>query len=341
MAAASLVSLWVLFSGVALFPGSCSPQHHNILKLKMISPFTHNLSTSKIIDSHLHIWASPQEASEFPYAPGQEPPVPGNLHFLLQNMEEAGVDGVLIVQPIFHKFDHSYVTSALKKYPTKFVGCCLANPTDDGSGLKQFEDLVLKDGYRAVRFNPELWPAGEKMTNKVGKAIFQRAGELNVPVGFLCMKGIGLYMSEIEQLCTEFPSTVVLIDHLGFIKPPLNEEEGLVFSQLLNLSRFPKVYVKFSSLFQVSREKFPYLDLAPLLSQVVASFGANRVMWGSDFPYAAAECGYKAAKEAVLLIANQISLPPSDLEWIMGRTVAQLFPNQWTDAKQGFHRERE
>lgn len=25
-------------------------------------------------------------------------------------MEEAGVDGVLIVQPIFHKFDHSYVT---------------------------------------------------------------------------------------------------------------------------------------------------------------------------------------------------------------------------------------
>ncbi|KAL5167575.1 Glutaredoxin-C1 [Glycine soja] len=281
------------------------------------------------------------KASEFPYAPGQEPPVPGNLHFLLQNMEEAGVDGVLIVQPIFHKFDHSYVTSALKKYPTKFVGCCLANPTDDGSGLKQFEDLVLKDGYRAVRFNPELWPAGEKMTNKVGKAIFQRAGELNVPVGFLCMKGIGLYMSEIEQLCTEFPSTVVLIDHLGFIKPPLNEEEGLVFSQLLNLSRFPKVYVKFSSLFQVSREKFPYLDLAPLLSQVVASFGANRVMWGSDFPYAAAECGYKEAKEAVLLIANQISLPPSDLEWIMGRTVAQLFPNQWTDAKQGFHRERD
>ncbi|KAL2663256.1 hypothetical protein AAZV13_02G086400 [Glycine max] len=60
-----------------------------------------------------------------------------------------------------------------------------------------------------------------QMINKVGKAIFQRAGELNIPVGFWCMKGIGLYISEIEQLCTEFPSTVVLIDHLGFIKPPL------------------------------------------------------------------------------------------------------------------------
>lgn len=32
-------------------------------------------------------------------------------------MEEAGVDGVLIVQPIFHKFDHSYVTRFVSHFP--------------------------------------------------------------------------------------------------------------------------------------------------------------------------------------------------------------------------------
>ncbi|KAK7340830.1 hypothetical protein VNO77_21544 [Canavalia gladiata] len=299
--------------------------------------FSETASTSKVIDSHLHVWASPQEASKFPYFPGQKPTLPGNADFLLQCMEEAGVDGALIVQPINHKFDHSYVTSVLKKYPTKFVGCCLANPADDGSGLKQFEHLVVQDGYRAVRFNPYLWPSGEKMTNEVGKALFQKAGELNVPVGFMCMKGLDIHISEIEQLCTEFPSTVVLLDHLGFCKPPINDEEGLVFSQLLNLSRFPQVYVKFSALFRVSRAQFPYHDLSPLLSQVVSHFGANRVMWGTDFPFVVAECGYKGAKEAVHHIANQISLPSSDLEWIMGRTAAQLFQNQLTVSNQGFH----
>ncbi|XP_057436348.1 uncharacterized protein LOC130728795 [Lotus japonicus] len=282
-------------------------------------------STSKVIDSHLHVWASSQEAGKFPYSPGQEPTLPGHVDFLLQCMEEAGVDGALIVQPINHKFDHSYVTSVLKKYPTKFIGCCLANPADDGSGLKQFEHLVLKDGYRAVRFNPYLWPSGEKMTNEVGKALFQKAGELNVPVGFMCMKGLDLHISEIEQLCTEFPSTVVLLDHLAFCKPPVNDDEALIFSRLLNLSRFPQVYVKFSALFRVSRVQFPYLDLSPLLYQVVSSFGANRVMWGSDFPFVVPECDYKVAKEAVHLIANDISLPSSDLDWIMGKTVAQLF----------------
>lgn len=32
-------------------------------------------------------------------------------------------------------------------------------------------------------------------------------------------QGLGLHVSEIEELCTAFPSTVVLLDHLGFTKP--------------------------------------------------------------------------------------------------------------------------
>ncbi|KAL3511473.1 hypothetical protein ACH5RR_030874 [Cinchona calisaya] len=287
-------------------------------------------SKSKVIDSHLHVWASPQEAAEkYPYFPGQEPTLPGRVEFLLQCMKEAGVDGALIVQPINHKFDHSYVTSVLKKYPSKFVGCCLANPTEDGKGVEEFENLILKDGYCAVRFNPYLWPSGQKMTNDIGKAIFSKAGELGVPVGFMCMKGLNLHISEIKELCTEFPKTTVLLDHLAFCKPPINDEDSKLFSELLKLSRFPQVYVKFSALFRVSRNPYPYDDLSQALSQVVSSFGANRVMWGSDFPYVVAECGYKEAKEAAFRLAQQVPLSSSELEWIMGNTIQQMFKRQW------------
>ncbi|XP_059278255.1 uncharacterized protein LOC132032620 isoform X3 [Lycium ferocissimum] len=262
---------------------------------------------TKVIDSHLHVWASPQEC-----------------------MEEAGVDGALIVQPINHKFDHSYVTSALKKYPSKFVGCCLANPAEDGSGIKQLEDLVLEDGYRAVRFNPYLWPSGEKMTNEIGKALFSKAGELGVPVGFMCMKGLLLHLQEIEELCTEIPSTVVLLDHVAFCKPPKNDEERQGFLELLKLSRFPQVYVKFSALFRVSRNPYPYEDLSQVLAQLVSSYGAPRIMWGSDFPFIVAECGYREAREAVSYLAVQGHLPSSATEWIMGKTVMQLFDGKWS-----------
>ncbi|GAV71325.1 Amidohydro_2 domain-containing protein [Cephalotus follicularis] len=291
---------------------------------------TSSLSKTKIIDSHLHVWATPQQAADkYPYFPGHEPSLPGNVDFLLQCMEEAGVDGALIVQPINHKFDHSLVTSVLQKYPTKFVGCCLANPAEDISGAKQLEQLVLQDGYRAVRFNPYLWPSGQQMTNEVGKAMFSKAGELGVPVSFMCMKGLNLHISEIEELCTEFPSTTVILDHLAFCRSPTNEEETLAFSNLLKLSTFPQVYIKLSGLFRVSRKPFPYEDLSPLFSQVVSCFGANRVMWGSDFPFVVPECGYKGAKEAVFHAASQVSLSSPELEWIMGRTIMQLFNYQW------------
>eukprot|EP00268_Persea_americana_P050760 TRINITY_DN5546_c0_g1_i2.p1 TRINITY_DN5546_c0_g1~~TRINITY_DN5546_c0_g1_i2.p1 ORF type:complete len:224 (+),score=43.47 TRINITY_DN5546_c0_g1_i2:545-1216(+) len=168
-----------------------------------------------------------------------------------------------------------------------------------------------------------------QMTNEVGKAIFSRAGALGVPVGFMCMKGLNLHLSEIIELCSEFPSTTVILDHVAFCKPPENDLESETFSSFLKLSRFPQVYVKFSALFRVSRKPFPYEDTSHLLSQVISSYGANRVMWGSDFPYVVPECSYKGAKEAVLHVASLASLSPSDLEWVMGKTVQQLFPNSW------------
>ncbi|KAI4368518.1 hypothetical protein MLD38_017067 [Melastoma candidum] len=287
-------------------------------------------SDRKIIDAHLHVWASPEEAADkFPFFPGQEPTLPGDVDFLLQCMDEAGVDGALIVQPINHKFDHSLVASALKKYPSKFAGCCLANPAEDGVGIKQLEQLVLKDGFRAVRFNPYLWPSGQKMTNEVGKAMFAKAGELRVPVGFLCMKGLSLHIAEIEELCSEFPSTIVLLDHVAFCKVPKNDEESRAFAELLKLSRFPQVYVKFSALFRVSRMPFPYTDLSDALTKLISSFGASHIMWGSDFPFIVPECGYKGGKEAISLIAEKAQVTPSDMEYIWGKTARQLFPGHW------------
>lgn len=134
---------------------------------------------------------------------------------------------------------------------------------------------------------------------------------------------------DIIQLCTEFPSTPVLLDHLAFCKPPIDDEERQHFSSMLQLSRFPQVYIKFSALFRVSRKPCPYDDLSQALSEVVSSYGANRVMWGSDFPYVVPECGYKEAKEAVVHLAQQVPLSSSDLEWIMGKTVAMMFGGPW------------
>ena len=49
----------------------------------------------------------------------------------------------------------------------------------------------------------------------------------------------------------------------------------------------------------------------------------------SDFPFVVPECGYKGAKEAASLIASEASLSSSEVEWMMGKTLMQLFQGQW------------
>jgi len=279
---------------------------------------------SRKIDSHLHVWASPQEAAQFPYEPGQEPPCAGDAAFLLENFQEAGVQGALIVQPINHKFDHSYVSHVIAQYPGKFVGCCLADPTEGGGGVQELERLVKECGYRAVRFNPYLWPEGSPMTDEVGRAMYQKAGELSVPVGFMCFQGLMLHIQDIVTLCTDYPETQVLIDHFGFCKGTDGED----WKELLALAKFPQVHVKLSAFFRVSNGKFPYEDTAAQVRQLVETFGAKRLMWGSDFPFVVEQCGYTNAAQTLEGVAGG-ALSDEDKEWIMGGTAMSLFPNGW------------
>ncbi|GJP74101.1 hypothetical protein CLOP_g4736 [Closterium sp. NIES-67] len=246
-------------------------------------------------------------------------------------MDAAGVQGAIITQPINHKFDHSYVTNALRQHPARFIGSCLADPTQGGGGVGEMERLVLEEGYQCVRFNPYLWPDGEKMTNGLGQAMFARAGELGVPVAFMCFKGFHLHAEEIEQLCAAHPATRVILDHFGFCHNPNHPDatpaDLTTWDRLLSLARFPQVYVKTSAHFRVSRQPYPYSDTWEQARDFIRTFGAHRLLWGSDFPFVVNECGYKEIWD--LLRSDTTGLSKDERLWIQGATAASLFPSAW------------
>ncbi|KAL3692108.1 hypothetical protein R1sor_005759 [Riccia sorocarpa] len=187
-------------------------------------------------------------------------------------------------------------------------------------GTAAFHRLYLK--FR-------LWPAGVRS----GLLVKSCYGELGAVVGFMCFKGLLLHIDEIEELCSEFHSTKVMIDHFGFCKPAQSKEEEEAWMRLLLLSRFSQVYVKTSAFFRVSRESFPYKDTWPLVQQLVETFGASRILWGSDFPFIATDCGYlNACRELPSLMASNLSLSPEEWEWILGGTAYELFAGAWQES---------
>lgn len=201
-------------------------------------------------------------------------------------MEEAGVDGALIVQPINHKFDHSYVRRAIALHPEKFKGMLLHDPTMSAAdAIARLEELALA-GFVGVRFNPYLWEKiGEHnwapMSEGAGLAVYKRCGELNIAVGVMCFEGLSIHYDDIVQLVDSSPNTTLILDHFGFTS--LLDDNS--FDQLLLLAKYPAICVKMSALFRLN-DTSPYIQIyrkrfLPLL----AAFGADRLLYGSDFPF--------------------------------------------------------
>ena len=284
--------------------------------------------SNRVIDSHLHVWASQSEASNgFPYV--QEPPESlrdrASTDELLKHMADNGIDGALIVQPINHKYDHSYVLQAMKTHPDKFKGMLLHDPSLSAEdGVARLEELSLQ-GFVGVRYNPYLWPKVSEdppkwasMSEGVGLAVYKRCGELGMPVGVMCFQGLDLHYDDIVALLDKSPQTKLILDHFGFTS--LDKPE--TFDLLLSLAaKYPQVYVKVSALFRQG-DTSPYdrvrdERLVPLLQ----AFGSSRLLFGSDFPFVLEQPeGYGTNQLVASWLENE-----DDRNAIMGGTVEQLF----------------
>ena len=215
-------------------------------------------SSHRVIDSHLHVWSNGKE----PYPWEVEPPdvlkETATYEVLVNAAREAGVSGALIVQPANHKYDHTYVTNALRKYPAFFRGMCLANPTLPPAEAVATLMSLHGEGYVGVRFNPYLFPDG--MDSEVGRALYKAAGELDMPVGVMAFGGFPAQLPAIKALLAHAPATKLIIDHMGFFRQPAtgglladaatNDEEA--WAALMELGKLPQVYVKVSALFRTS-----------------------------------------------------------------------------------------
>ena len=289
-------------------------------------------SNTKVIDSHLHVWANSKEASTgFPYADGKEPPEnlrdKASTAELLKKMDASGVDGALIVQPINHEFDHSYVVEAMKSNPRRFKGMLLHDPSlAQEAAVARLENLALQ-GFVGVRFNPYLWPKTEdgvltKMSNPSGAgiAVYKRCAELNMPVGVMCFQGLNLHYDDILELIEASPDTTLILDHFGFTG--LDEEGNAAFEKLLELSRFPNVIVKISALFRLKDES-PYKRVEQeRLKPLLEKFGSDRLMFGTDFPFVLEQ---PESYEGMVKLTSSWLSNDQDRHNVMGGTAERIF----------------
>jgi predicted TIM-barrel fold metal-dependent hydrolase len=221
----------------------------------------------------------------------------------------------VLIQVIHYRWDNGYLADVLKRYPGKFQGVCRVDP-EDAAAPDTLSELTAQ-GFRGVRLSPAANASGDWIGGPLMKPLWRRCGELKVPMTLLIPAS---RLPQVVPLLESNPELTVVIDHMADC--PLDRPDLL--AGLLAFARYPKVFVKISHLWSLSKQAYPYRDSLEQVKKLRDSFGAARLMWGTDWPIATEMLDYS---QRVKLYDEHLSFLNRDEQMdVMYRTVQRVWP---------------
>jgi L-fuconolactonase len=274
-----------------------------------------NLEPSPIVDAHVHLWT---KDPRYPWAPETKnpPEKDATAEMLLALMQASGVQRAIVIQVIHYRWDNRYVADVLKKFPKFFRGVARVNP-EDPAAPDHLTQLTTHDGFHGVRLSPSGEASGDWLRGPLMPPLWQRCDDLKVPMTLLTPV---TRLPEVARLAERFPNLTLVIDHMA--DSPLNQPKEL--EKLIDLRRFPKLFVKISHSWSLSAQPYPYQDAHAQIRRLYDAFGPKRLMAGTDWPLVEKYCTYAEAVD--LARARLDFLNAEDRRWICGRTAEQVWP---------------
>jgi predicted TIM-barrel fold metal-dependent hydrolase len=230
-------------------------------------------------------------------------------------MKQNGVERTVLIQVIHYRWDNRFAADTLKKYPQYFQAVCRVNP-ESPAAPDDLSKLVEEQGFHGVRISPTADARGDWIRGPLIAPLWKRCNSLKVPMTVLAPV---TRMPDVALLIEKFPDLTVVIDHMA--DSPLGQPEEL--AKLLALERYPKVFVKVSHTWSLSREQYPYRDSQAQVKRLYEKFGPRRLMWGTDWPLVEGFCGY--AKALAMVRDEMKFLNEEDKRWMLSRTVERVW----------------
>ncbi len=122
----------------------------------------------------------------------------------------------------------------------------------------------------------------------------------------------------------------ILISHLGlpgsFAKPPSSSAAAKALRPLCDLAKFANVRVKLSGFYAISDPAwdYPHQSALPLLRVLYESFGAKRLLWGSDFSPCLASVSFVQSVEVLEMLNRSLQWPEKEMQQIRGGNLLEL-----------------
>jgi predicted TIM-barrel fold metal-dependent hydrolase len=271
-----------------------------------------------IVDTHVHVVA--RDEARFPLRPSgvgsqwfREHPVSAEEYQLIATA--AGVDRAVLVQAHgAYGSVNSYVLDALRVAPERWVGVVIVDPTDPDPAAR-LRELAAVPGCAGVRLFGIGPTAPTWFDGDAGAALWAAAVDLDLRIVATLLTP---ELSRLDAMLARHAGVPVVLDHCGFPHlhggPPF---PGL--EPLLALSDHAGLHLKVTSHVLEGAGA----GAGAFVERLVATFGAARLVWGSDYP----QTHDRTYAELVALGRDACAgLDPTDQASVLGENALRLWP---------------
>ncbi|MCC7701477.1 amidohydrolase family protein [Janthinobacterium sp. GW460P] len=255
------------------------------------------------IDAHQHCWQLAARGGSWP------PPSLAAIHRdfapadLAPLLAAHGIAGTVLVQSLPSSADTDYLLALAENtsFIRAVVGWTDLLAEDAPAAIARLASHGKLKGLRPMLqdLDDDQWIANPALAPALA-AMVERGLRLDALV-------LPRHLPALLHCARACPLLPIVIDHAA--KPPIAEAEfGRWREDMAQLARLPNVHCKLSGLVTEARSGWHVDDLRPYVAHVLEVFGAQRVIWGSDWPVVDLAGGYAAwlaASEALLAHLDQ------------------------------------
>jgi predicted TIM-barrel fold metal-dependent hydrolase len=271
-----------------------------------------------IVDSHVHVVAADRD--RYPLHPTgisldwfREAPV--TVEQFLELMTAAGVDRAVLVQPMSaYGFDNRYVIDSARRHSDRLASVVIVDTLDDAAGRLR---AMADEGVSGVRLFAIRNPSLARLDSPNALRFCEVAAELGLGVIVTILAN---QLPELRAMLERFPDVTVTLDHCGF--PDLSGGPPYArAAALFELATLPNLNLKMSCHLLEQAEAAG--DPRDLVDQLAATYGADRLLWGSDYSQTH-DRPYAALVELGRTACSWLSL--TDQRGFLGENALRLWP---------------
>lgn len=269
-----------------------------------------------IIDAHQHFW-NPARGDYFWMVGEAKKPITRTImpKDMSAHLTRHKIAKTVLVQaaPSVNETEFMLGIADATEFVAKVVGWVDFENRED---LKQLQRLKKHPKFSGVRPMIQDLPDVEWMHRADVQWGFDALIDLDLSFDAL---GYPIHLDAFQRLFDKYPRLRTVVDHC--MKPVIREGQFEPWaSKIAKIAKTTPVYCKLSGLSGEAKPGWTVETLKPYASHVIESFGASRVMWGSDWPVLELNGSYDS-----WFLAAQAIVPEAHKAQIFGNTAADFY----------------